>query len=129
MKLKNKNLAPVGGFYWKYEIKREGITFPAIVYGSTWNSLLQNVQKDYRSNGADIPSNISEMIEDQICQRQPSDRCWYRDGIGDKIAQAIHKVASVTDRVLGTKLEHKARGCSSCNKRRNTLNSLSVPIK
>ena len=72
----------------------------------------------------ELPNNIEQMVEDQICQRQPSDRCWYSDGLGDKIAQAIHTVAAATDRVLGTKLEHKARGCSSCNKRRNALNSL-----
>ena len=125
MKLKNKNLAPVGGFYWKYEIKRHNLTFPAIVYGSTWSNLMQNIQKDYRSNGVELPSNIEQMVEDQICQRQPSDRCWYSDGLGDKLAQAIHTVAAATDRILGTKLEHKARGCSSCNRRRNALNKLS----
>jgi len=125
MKLKNKNLAPVGGWYWKYEIKRDNLTFPAIVYGSTWNSLMQNIEKDYRSNGIELPINIEQMVEDQTCQRQPSDRCWYSDGLGDKIAQAIHTVAAVTDKVLGTQLENKARGCSSCNKRRNALNSLS----
>lgn len=125
MKLKNKNLAPVGGWYWKYEIKRDKLTFPAIVYGSTFSSLIQNIKKDYNSNGMQVPSNIDEMVEDQICQRQPSDRCWYSDGIGDSIAKAIHSVASVTDKVLGTKLESKARGCSSCNRRRNALNSLS----
>jgi len=125
MKLKNKNLAPVGGWYWKYEIIRDNITFPAIVYGSTWNSLMQNIQKDYRSNGVQLPNNIEQLVEDQTCQRQPSDRCWYSDGIGDRIAQAIHTVAAVTDKVLGTQLENKARGCSSCNKRRNALNSLS----
>jgi len=125
MKLKNKNLAPVGGWYWKYEIKRDKLTFPAIVYGSTFNSLMQNIQKDYNSNGIPVPTNIEQMVEDQICQRQPSDRCWYSDGIGDKIAQAIHTVAAKADKVLGTKLEHKARGCSSCNKRRNILNKLS----
>ncbi len=125
MKLKNKNLAPVGGWFWKYEIKRNNITFPAIVYGSTWSSLMQNIQKDYRSNGVELPSNIEQMVEDQICQRQPSERCWYSDGLGDKIAQVIHTVAAVTDKVLGTKLEQPVRECSSCNKRRNILNSLS----
>ena len=125
MKLKNKNLSPVGGWYWKYEIKRNEVVYPAIVYGSTWNSLMQNIQKDYRSNGVELPSNIEQMVEDQTCQRQPSDRCWYSDGIGDKIAQAIHTVAAVTDKVLGTQLENKARGCFSCNKRRNILNKLS----
>jgi hypothetical protein len=125
MKLKNRNLAPVGGWYYKYEIKRDKLTFPAIVYGSTWSSLIQNIQKDCRSNGIEIPENLEQVVEDQICQRQPSDRCWYADGLGDNIAKAIHTVARVADKVLGTKLEHKARGCSSCNRRRNTLNSLS----
>ena len=124
MKLKNKNLAPVGGWYWKYEIKRDNLTFPAIVYGSTLSSLMQNIRKDYTSNGIEVPANIEQMVEDQTCQRQPSDRCWYSDGLGDKIAQAIHAGAAATDRVLGTKLEHKARRCSSCNKRRNTLNKV-----
>lgn len=125
MKLKNKNLAPVGGWYWKYNIERDNLTFPAIVYGSTWNSLMQNIQKDYRSNNVELPLNIENLVEDQTCQRQPSDRCWYNGGIGDTIAQAIHSVAAATDKVFGTKLEHKARGCSSCNKRRSLLNSLS----
>jgi hypothetical protein len=125
MKLKNKNLAPVGGWFWRYEIKRGKLTFPAIVYGSTFNSLMQNIQKDYNSNGIQVPENIEQMVEDQICQRQPSDRCWYSDGLGDKIAQAIHTVAATADKVLGTKLERKARSCSSCNRRRNALNSLS----
>jgi hypothetical protein len=125
MKLKNKNLAPVGGWFWRYEIKRGNLTFPAIVYGTTWSSLMQNIQKDYGSNGIELPSNIKAMVEDQICQRQPSDRCWYSDGLGDKIAQAIHTVAAVTDKVLRTQLERKARRCRNCNKRRNILNSLS----
>jgi len=125
MKLKNKNLAPVGGWFWRYEIKRDKLTFPAIVYGSTWSSLIQNIRKDYTSNGIEVPANIEQMVEDQICQRQPSDRCWYSDGLGDRLAQVIHTVAKTTDKVLGAKLEHKARGCSSCNKRRSILNSLS----
>jgi hypothetical protein len=125
MKLKNKNLAPIGGWFWKYEIKRDKLTFPAIVHGSTWNSLIKNIEKDYRSNNIELPANIEEMVEDQICQRQPSDRCWYVDGLGDKIAKAIHTVAAVTDKVLKTKLEQKAKICPSCNKRRVALNKLS----
>ncbi|MCJ7768640.1 hypothetical protein MUP79_09660, partial [Candidatus Bathyarchaeota archaeon] len=89
------------------------------------SNLISNIQKDCRSNGVEVPENIEQLVEDQICERQPSDRCWYADGLGDRIAQAIHTVAAVTDRVLGTKLEKTARGCSSCNRRRNALNSLS----
>jgi hypothetical protein len=87
--------------------------------------LIQNIRKDYRSNGVELPANIEQMVEDQICQRQPSDRCWYSDGLGDKIAQAIHTVAAATDKVFKTQLERKARKCRNCNKKRNFLNSLS----
>lgn len=122
MKLKNKNLAPVGGWYFKYEIKRDNLTFPAIVYGSTWSSLMQNIQKDYRSNGVELPSNIEQLVETQICDRQPQDRCWM--GAGDHVAHAIHGVARAIDVIVGTKLEQKAKGCSSCQKRRQKLNQI-----
>lgn len=61
---------------------------------------MQNIRKDYTSNGIEVPANIEQMVEDQTCQRQPSDRCWYSDGLGDKIAQAIHTVAATADKVL-----------------------------
>ena len=125
MKLKNKNLAPVGGYYFKYEINKSGKTFQAVVHGQSWSGLIQNIKREYSANSLELPDNIEQIVEDQICQRQPGDRCWYSDGIGDRIAQAIHKVANVADKVLGTKLEKKARGCSACNRRRNALNSLS----
>jgi hypothetical protein len=79
----------------------------------------------YEANGIEVPYDLDKMIEDQICTRQPKGKCYYTKGLGDKISKAIHSVASVVDKVAGTQLEKKARGCSGCAKRRQRLNNLS----
>ena len=122
MKLKEPRRAPVGGFYYKYVITRNNLEFPATVYGESLTRLIENVLKDMRSNGVTAPADIAEAIEIQICERQPADRCW--KGAGDHVAQAIHGVARVVDRIAGTKLEQKAKGCSSCRQRRQALNRM-----
>lgn len=122
MKLKEPRRAPVGGFYYKYVITRNNLEFPATVYGESLTRLIENVLKDMRSNGVTAPADIAEAIEIQICERQPADRCW--KGAGDHVAQAIHGVARVVDRIVGTKLEQKAKGCSSCRQRRQALNQM-----
>lgn len=122
MKLKEPRRAPVGGFYYKYVITRNNLEFPATVYGESLTRLIENVLKDMRSNGVTAPADIAEAIEIQICERQPADRCW--KGAGDHVAQAIHGVARVVDRIAGTKLEQKAKGCSSCRQRRQALNQM-----
>jgi hypothetical protein len=125
MKLKDNKRAPVGGWYYKYTIKRGNLTFPATVYGESLDKLIANTKKDMLSNSYHVPEDLAWQVEDQICQRQPGDRCWYEPALGDTIASVIHGAAKLTDKVLGTKLEHRARGCSSCNKRRAALNKLS----
>ena len=121
MKLKEPRRAPVGGWYYKYVITRNDLEFPATVYGESLSRLIENVIKDMRSNGVTAPVDLADIIETQICERQPADRCWM--GAGDHVAQAIHGVARVVDRIAGTKLEQRAKGCSSCQKRRQALNS------
>ena len=122
MKLKEPRRAPVGGWYYKYVITRNNLDFPAIVYGESLSRLIENVNKDMRSNGITAPNDLANVIENQICERQPSDRCWM--GAGDHVAQAIHGVARVVDRIAGTRLEQKAKGCSSCRQRRQALNRM-----
>jgi hypothetical protein len=122
MKLKEPRRAPVGGWYYKYVITRNNLDFPATVYGESMSRLIENVIKDMRSNGVTPQSNLAEIIETQICERQPSDRCWI--GAGDRVAQAIHGVARVVDKIAGTRLEQKAKGCSSCSQRRQALNKI-----
>jgi len=121
MKLKEPRRAPVGGWYYKYVITRNNLDFPATVYGESLSRLIENVIKDMRSNGVTAPVDLADVIETQICERQPAERCWM--GAGDHVAQAIHGVARVVDRIAGTRLEQRAKGCSSCQKRRQTLNS------
>lgn len=124
MKLKDKNLSPVGGWQYHYILERDGRKFPAQVFGSTWRNLMDNIRKDMRSNAQEVPANIEEMVEDWICQRQPEGRCWYEKKLGDAIASVIHTTTGVIDRVAKTNLTKFAKGCSSCNKRRQILNKI-----
>ena len=122
MKLKEPRRAPVGGWYYKYVITRNNLDFPATVYGESLSRLIENVNKDMRSNGVTAPVDLADVIETQICERQPAERCWM--GAGDHVAQAIHGVARVVDKIAGTRLEQKAKGCSSCSQRRQALNRI-----
>ena len=122
MKLKEPRRAPVGGWWYKYTITRNNLEFPATVYGESLTRLIENTIKDMRSNGVNAPADLADIIETQICERQPEDRCWI--GAGDRVAQAIHGVARVVDKIAGTRLEQKAKGCSSCRQRRQALNNM-----
>ena len=121
MKLKEPRRAPVGGFWYRYTIHRNNLEFPATVYGESLTKLIENTIKDMRSNGVTAPTDLADIVETQICDRQPPDRCWM--GAGDHVAHAIHGAARIVDRITGTKLEQRAKGCSSCQKRRQALNS------
>jgi hypothetical protein len=117
MKLKDKSSAPIGG--WFYDVPETGDRLWSDV---GYDKLIRGVKEWYALKGIDEPELLKELIEDQICTRQPSDRCFYTKGFGDRIAQTIHKVARVVDKVAGTKLEKKARGCSKCSQRRVRIN-------
>lgn len=122
MKLKEPRRAPVGGWWYRYTITRNNLEFPATVYGESLSRLIENTIKDMRSNGVTAPVDLADIVETQICDRQPPERCWM--GAGDRVAQAIHGVARVVDRIAGTGLEKRAKGCSSCMKRRQALNNM-----
>jgi hypothetical protein len=122
MKLKEPRRAPVGGWWYRYTIHRFKNDFPATVYGESLNKLIENITKDMRSNGVDVPVDLAQIVEDQICERQPADRCW--SGAGDHVAIAIHTAARAVDKVFKTNLESRAKGCSSCRQRRQALNNL-----
>ncbi len=122
MKLKYRNITPAGGWYFTYDLKRGDNIFHAKVYGSTLENLLENIKKDMGANSHPIPPDISYQVEHQICLRQPKGSCWPQTG--DKVANTIHSVARVIDKVTGTNLEQKAKGCSVCGKRRDKLNKI-----
>lgn len=122
MKLKDRNLSPIGGWYFHYDLKKGSLTFPAKVYGSTFRSLISNIKNDMGANNYPIPADLEYEVEQQICKRQPADRCWQQSG--DVVANVIHGVARVIDKVTGTRLEKKAKGCATCGKRRDKLNKI-----
>lgn len=122
MKLKEPRRAPVGGWKYHYTIHRFNNDYKATVYGESLGKLIQNTINDMRSNGMEAPADLAQIIEDQICERQPADRCWV--GAGDHVAHAIHGAARVVDKVFKTNLESRAKGCSSCRQRRQTLNQM-----
>jgi hypothetical protein len=74
------------------------------------------------ANRHPIPADLEYLVEHQICLRQPEGRCWQQSG--DVVANVIHGVARVIDKVTGTKLEKKAKGCATCGKRRDKLNKI-----
>jgi hypothetical protein len=122
MKLKDPKLSPVGGWFYRYELTKGTLKFPATVYGSTFSNLIANVKKDMDVNQYPIPATLADDIEHQICLRQPEGRCWMQTG--DTVANVIHSIARVIDNATGTKLEKKAKGCATCGKRRQTLNTM-----
>lgn len=79
-------------------------------------------------NNISVPEDLREIIEDQICMRQPPKKCRYSRKAGDMISAVIHSVAGAVDSVAGTQLQKKARGCGGCGKRRQRLNQLHTQL-
>lgn len=82
-----------------------------------------------KAQGERIPGNLEELIEDQICARQPEGRCWKsKVNLGDKVSSVTHSVAGAIDFVVKKTtgkdpgLKKKAAGCRGCGKRRKKLN-------
>jgi len=126
MRLIRRNESPVGG--WYYELS-QGLVIKAEAPGL--EPLERRVKQFMNANSIQVPSDLRGMIEDQICSRQPSGKCRYeKDKAGDLIAAGISFLAGIADKVANIaganpELKKKAKGCSSCGKRRMTLNNLS----
>lgn len=117
MKLINKLQSVPGGFW--YRVPETG---KVVKTDSTFDNLLDLVAGYYRMEEIPLPEFWEAAVEDQICSRIPGKYCRYTKGLGDKISKVIHKAARVVDKVLGTELEKKARGCGGCGRRRQRLN-------
>lgn len=131
MKLKDRRLAPAGGYFYVYDLTRDGMTIPITVKSNDggFDSLVKRVENDMRAQGATVPGNLEELIENQICSRQPEGRCWKsKVNLGDKVASVTHSVAGAIDFVVKKTtgkdpgLKKKATGCRGCGKRRKKLN-------
>lgn len=117
MRLWHKTEPVVGGWYFILPgdviIKAESAGLDALVSKTT---------RYMRENSMVVPSNLSVIIEDQICQRQPKGKC-RGQGLGDALTIVISAAAEAIDNVAGTNLQQKAKTCYSCGKRRAMLNS------
>jgi hypothetical protein len=121
MRLVNRRETPSGGFTYT-----DPLTTRFFSTDSTFDSLVKKVSDYQSAQGIETPSNLALLIEDQICMRQPPGKCRYSKLAGDQVSRVIHKAASVVDKLLGTTLEKKARGCGGCGRRRQKLNSISL---
>lgn len=117
MRLKDRNRAPVGGFYYD-----DPLTNRVIVTQGNLDKLISEVRSWHSAQGIKSPPELDAMIENQICDRQPKDRCFKR-GLGDLVASVSQAAAGVVDAVIGTNLKKKAKRCGGCSKRRVMLNS------
>lgn len=117
MRLKDRTASPVGGFYYD-----DPETGQRIFTDGNFQKLINGVREWYKLKGIPIPEKLAELIEDSICIRQPPGKCYYTKGTGDQISRFIHTAASVIDRVAGTQLEKRARGCGGCSGRRVRIN-------
>lgn len=125
MRYKNSN--EVAGRYLYYDYKDDkGNDFHVDGTDTSARSFPRKVREFMAINHQEPPDNLDALIEDQVCSRLPAGSCWMQ--AGDVTATAIHTVARVADRaagILGLKtasLEKKAKGCSSCQKRRMAMN-------
>lgn len=117
MQLKDRNRSPIGGFFYD-----DPETNRVIVTEGNFEKLVRDVRAWHAANGIKSPDVLVAMIENQICDRQPPDRC-FNGGFGDLTAKIIHAGAKAIDKVAGTQLYKKARGCGGCSKRRAIMNS------
>ncbi len=127
--MRYKNPSEVAGRYLSYDYKDDkGNDFHVDGSDSSANSFPRKVREFMEINGHEIPDNLNTQIEDQVCSRLPVGSCWVRSG--DVTATIIHSVARGVDKARKTfgmkdiQLEKKAKGCSSCNKRRQAMNKV-----
>lgn len=125
MRLWNTSDSPVGG--WKYTFSDDkGNSYTA--RGTSKTTLLASVRAEMKANNVEIPTNLWDYVEDQICSRQPSGKCYYENKPGDQIAKAIHVFAGGIDKAASligvtSNLEKRARECTTCGRRRVRLNN------
>lgn len=117
MRLKDRKQSPIGGFSYD-----DPLTDRVIVSQGSFETLVREVRQWQAAQGIQSPPELEAMIENQICDRQPKDKCWKR-GLGDLIAHTVDFVAGGIDKVAGTNLKEKTKRCrTGCSKRRVMLN-------
>lgn len=124
MRLVRRNESPVGGWFF---VMPNGDIIRSNDPGL--DRLTQKVINYLLANKQEVPDYIQDLVEDQICTRQPEGRCRYEKKAGDLLSLGIHAAAGVLDTAarsigLKTNIKKRARGCSSCGSRRVTMNNV-----
>lgn len=123
MHLKDKNRTPSVGFVFYFKAPN-GTEVRVPVRGSAPGvvKLEQLVKANFQNIGMEIPGNLSQLIEHQICIRHPNplDQCW-EDGFGDHLHYSvalpiIEKAQKAIKKATGkaSKTLSKIGGCSGC---------------
>lgn len=121
MKLKQPNQVPSGGFCFYF--RRESDNLQIKITGRNLRDLADKARKAMVNSAMSPPDNLAEIVEHQICLRQPepTEACW-NSGAGDALhhdlLKPFLKKAAKSLKALGLKrigeaVRRKA-GCSSC---------------
>jgi hypothetical protein len=112
MLLNDKTRPPADGWrYYDHDMK-------LWVFSVNFEGLVENVMVLRSNQNLKNDNYLRQMVEDQICDRQPEGYC-SGGSLGDVVHSLAKPVAKMLDRTLGTKLE----GCGACAKRRARLNT------
>lgn len=123
MKLKNKNEVPVGGYSFHFY----GVSLEAVgkrrMQTITCDSISQLTEKTrltFLAQSIPFPDNMQEIIEHQICIRQPNppEACWssgFGDDLHSLIVPFVKKIADKLEAGKNAKLASRLRKVSDCS--------------
>lgn len=105
MTLKDYNRSPAnGGFRFFYK-KPDGES-SQVHHPSSIEQLVVRTVEQFRNNGMEVPENLRQIVEHQICLRQPNplESCW-SGGLGDDIhhkwiSPFLSKVEKLSDKMV-----------------------------
>jgi hypothetical protein len=125
MRLKDRHGPIPSGLWYEYSDDKGTkyrVNGMELTYGASFTN---KVKSDMQNNNVQVPDNLEYLIEQQICGRIAGQYCWQE--AGDKVANVIHSFANLGDRVaaslgINANLEKTAKGCTSCQKRRQAMN-------
>ena len=93
-KLRDRLLYPTGGWYWRDEVTGK------TVVARNFDALLESVKRTRASNGAELPADLAEQIEHDICRRLPDRFVKNRTKRLTEELLSRHEVDRVTDEQL-----------------------------
>lgn len=117
MRLKSNSIPLRGWDFMMYGPDQKAIR----VVGESKDNLFTNVRQQFVALGMEVPDNINEIIEHQMCLRDPDPkaRCW-ESGIGDAIHQKfavpfLKAVELVAQKAKLAKVQEAAQFLESCS--------------